>query len=159
MERSSKGSSDYQRHRQTLKRMKQGLPALIEKFKRMQTPVEDGVEVPAIFKSRIPSEIFEELKKRAEIAMSRFVNGDVPTYALRASPAEPAVGGGNLTATGRVKRRYETKAIRMAKEAAKSVGNIVDTITAPATTTPVVPTAQFQMPPFFYQMAQQFTKK
>ena len=34
MERNSKGHSDYQRHRQTVKRMKQGLPYMLEKFKR-----------------------------------------------------------------------------------------------------------------------------
>ena len=198
MERSSRGPSEYQKHRQTLKRMRQGLVPMLTRLRQELAPsdqqivpatekldvheseelnvMEDlqmqeikeepvitpigspadsvaDVPTPAVpistgkrtiesFLSGLSRPVLEDLQARADKAMARLQRGEVPLLAMRASAATE-----NETATGRVKRRYETKAMRLAKEAATAM------IDPPVVQPPLV---KAEAPPFFLAAARQF---
>ena len=191
MERQSRIPTEYQKHRQTMKRMRQGLGQLISELKKrissdsidfavkpeeepmLITPemspdevVDEETPNPVLpskptrktnatpdlasYVSWLPAHVVEELRQRAAVAITRLQQGHVPTYALRAAPvAQVDAEGGSLTATGRVRKRYETKAMRLAKEAA--MPPVVQA-------TPSPPLPQYEAPPFFMATARQFTK-
>ena len=206
MERQSKIPSDYQKHRQTMKRMKQGLAPMVEKLKSefdtvdtaMATDHMDHSDQPTgspespdtsalitpeaspakpapggrradinSYVSSMPRDLVEELRARAATAMARFEKGDVPIYAMRTAPTASLDGeAGTLTATGRIRKRYETKAMRLAKQAAEEAAGDkevkIEQAAAPvrqvmgplsATTT-----TAFTPPPFFHQAARQFIR-
>jgi len=171
MERSTRNQvSEFHRHKLTVRRLKQGLPLMVEKFKAIflgHEPMKDDevtppytplpvVETPEVFhqpdqgikeepedeisivesqkrapgrpsnrtmvtvsnfESIAPQDYLRELRARAHSTIQRYEDGEVPLYALKPVNESDAVAAG-LTATGRVKRRYETKAIRLAKAAA-----------------------------------------
>ena len=156
MERAAKAPSEFQKHKQTMKRMKQGLPLLAQKYKELTglaPPVEGEESSKKVtisnFVSQAPESLIKELRKRAEVAMDRFVKGEVPKYALRSGMP---VTDPNLTATGRIRKKYETKAIRLAKQAAEhATGNLH----APLIT--AVPKSA--APPFFFSTAKHFEKQ
>ena len=167
MERSGAKHSEFLRHRMTIKRMKQGLPILAQKFKSLtglipsppiSTPpissppnsspvtpdVSSAVSVssarPTVetYLSLLSTSTRLELETKARAAIQRFIRGEVPSYALRVCASE------DMTATGRIKKRYETKAIRLAKQAATVV-------------TPVPKSAPTSAPPaFFFSTAKHF---
>lgn len=179
MERSTRGPSEYQKHRLTLKRMKQGLVPMLARLSPAQpaqavesppaaegdsiiTPVgspdDHPFDTPATasagppastkrsidsFLSGLPGIVLEDLKRRAEMAIQRLERGEVPLLAMRATAAAE-----NETATGRVKRRYETKAMRLAKEAA----------TAHIDPVPKLEPTAAVVPPFFHATARLFAK-
>jgi len=207
MERNQKGpASEYHRHKLAIRRLKQGLPLMIEQFKKitgkssngeqlkreeslvamdtttlnspdlpsedtstLQTPIKEendsemasSTAPPSTsrvklvvnvsnFESVAPRDYLEELRNRARTAIERYQNGDIPMHALRPVNENDAAAAG-LTATGRVKRRYETKAIRLAKAAAASLtgqstvslGDIIDSPNLP----PGAPTMVFSPHP------------
>lgn len=179
MERSSRNqASEYHRHKLTLRRMKHGLPLIVEKFQEIilgrdplkeegetsmgdfstttiQTPdqaceqikqeeIQEEEDLESVvapqstsskratpagrnpnrtlvtvsnFASLAPQEYLRDLENRADATIARYETGEVPLYALKPINESDAMAAG-LTATGRVKRRYETKAIRLAKAAA-----------------------------------------
>jgi len=198
MERMSRIPTEYQKHRQTMKRMRQSLGQLVSELKRrlssepevlapvkaeeepmLITPemspdevMEDQGETPvpiapvrpgrrpgpgpdlASYVSWLPPHVVEELRQRAAVAISRLEQGQVPTYALRTTTIVQADAEG-LTATGRIRKRYETKAMRLAKEAA------MPSAAAPLAHPPVVQQSappQYEAPPFFMATARQFSK-
>lgn len=174
MERTSKGNTDFQRHKQTLKRIKQGLPLMVKKFKELFTlavpstpPKEDAEEaadtIPNTirahpidsFVANASADLIAELKEKADLAISRFEKGEQPTFAMSRPLDEAEAIAMGLTATGRPKRRYETKAIRLAKEAARSAGVLAE---SPKPKEPE-PNPGFQLPPFFMQLAKHFTER
>lgn len=205
MERQSKIPSDYQKHRMTMKRMRQGLGSLIGEIKArlmgkaeaeevviteepssgvvtpeqpLESPELEGEEQQApaperarrrsnyvpvnvnTYLSSLPSHVVEELKQRAQVAISRFEKAHVPTYAMRSAPiAKVDADGGSLTATGRIRKRYETKAMRLAREAASGQQPTPSpTPVAPAQLS-LVKQETYEPPPFFLSMARQFVNK
>ena len=217
MERSMRNQvSDFHRHKLTVRRLKQGLPLMVERFKAIFLG-EDGVVKPSEevhidtepistpelvnteqdeedermsiidsssqkrlpgrpsnrtiitvsnFDSLAPPEYLAELRSRAQATIQRYQQGEVPLYALKPVNESDAVAAG-LTATGRVKRRYETKAIRLAKAAAAvASGDIMETpqpaISSPETITPPVGVSSsspsFQLHSIFQRTAEQFAR-
>jgi hypothetical protein len=219
MERHPRIPTEYQKHRQTMKRLRQGLSHLLSELKRRlgtSDPGEENIHIPPktegepmsitpevspdeimdeeeaevapverqprgrppkrstpgpdirSYASWLPAQIAEELRQRASIAINRLQQGQIPSFALRtAHVAQVDAEGGSLNATGRVRRRYETKAMRLAKEAALPSGqqhNIVRTpvVQVMQSTTSITPTAEststYEPPPFFMATARQFAK-
>lgn len=210
MERHSKFPSEYQKHKLTMKRMKQGIVALILKLKAilgkdieepaaptiegeistpldvdmkpaitpLSTPDEEMGEsanpAPSVepgtsskrtnienYLSSLPKEVADELQMRADKAIDRFIRGEVPVYAMRSAPlANIDAEAGNLTATGRIRKRYETKAMRLAREAAGMKSDQPTPQLAPVASPPGAATGSstFTPPPFFLQTAAQFAR-
>jgi hypothetical protein len=212
MERSMRNHvSDYHRHKLTLRRLKQGLPLMVEKFKQVflgqENVKDDATPQPATphdivhmesfkeelqdepeedvvgsrrpgrpsnrtsvtvfnFETLAPPEYLSELRSRAQTTITRYENGEVPLYALKPVNESDAMAAG-LTATGRVKRRYETKAIRLAKAAAAVAGGdpmesspnqsmLVDT---PISELPKPsPSPSFSLHSIFQKTAEQFAR-
>ncbi len=201
--------SEYHRHKLTVRRLKQGLPLIVERFKTIflgQEPMKgdvapqvsapkgtcEVVQTEEMFKEEIqeeneqdvsgvgrsgrprtsvtvsnfeslaPGEYFKELRSRAQTTISRYENGEVPLYALKPVNESDAVAAG-LTATGRVKRRYETKAIRLAKAAAAVASGDVETpshsmlVESPPSEIPKV-SRSFQLHSIFQKTAEQFAR-
>jgi hypothetical protein len=201
MERHSKLPTEYQKHRQTMKRMRQGLPVMLKKARSIfnghneqtfkQEPDVDMAEDPGEntvtplstpdspsgtptdsdvkklvnvdnYQYKIPPDVLDELNRRCDKAIDRFQRGEIPVYALRNAPvASIESESGNLTATGRIRKRYETKAMRLAREAAGTAAPVTkvksesSTLSCP---TPAVSASPFAPPPFFLQTARQFAR-
>ena len=115
--------SEFTRHKHTLKRMRHGLPIISQHFK---DTLNGSTDQPVT-------------DERIERAIERFQNGEVPIYAIRTQTDE------NLTATGREKKRYETKAIRLAKAAATLA------------VTPVPKSVPKSAPAFFFSTERHFS--
>jgi hypothetical protein len=164
MEKTSRGNTDFQRYKQTLKRIKQGVPLIVRRFKEMTqtvTPPPSPQRLNPIdsFVSSLSPDLLADLKTKSATAIARFERGDNPTFAMAKPMDEAEAIAMGLTATGRPKRRYETKAIRMAKEAARSAG-VLPAETTQVKSEPAPPPAPtFQLPPFFHQIAQHFTER
>lgn len=163
MERQSKIPSEYSKHRQTVKRMRHGLGPLLCKLKTYF--IKDVIVAEDSSPSVGVEENASELKKRASLAIARLEKGDVPLYALRQAPVARIDGeAGSLSATGRVRKRYETKAMRLAKQAveAESLNSVVSISTTSEKTevkSEDPGTGQhFSVPPFFHATARQFAK-
>ena len=161
MERQSRIPSEYSRHRQTLKRMKNGLNSLLSKLKNfcMQSST-DALPEEDIGGSG--QENAELVKKRAEKAISRYERGEVPVYALRQAPVAKIDGeAGSLAATGRLRKRYETKAMRLTKQAVESSSSSPQPSSSSSSLVVVkseLGVATFSVPPFFHATAKQFAK-
>ena len=217
MERQSRIPTEYQKHRQTMKRLRQGLVPLISELRTRLTStsltvptsyperpqdaepmlitpevspdelvddqpaaVEESTSKPSSarrntapapdisnYLSCLPVHVVDELRQRAVSAMNRLEQGQFPTFALRsAAVAQVDAEGGSLTATGRLRKRYETKAMRLAREAAA----MTTTNTSSVSNTPVLSQVQssrtviveqqpgYEPPPFYVQTARQFER-
>ena len=159
MERQSRIPSEYSRHRQTLKRMKNGLNSLLSKLKNfcMQTSTSNSLQEEDI--GGLSQENAELVKKRAEKAISRYERGEVPVYALRQAPVANIDGeAGSLAATGRLRKRYETKAMRLTKQAVESSSSSPQPSSSFVVVKSEPGVATFSVPPFFHATAKQFAK-
>ena len=193
MERQSKIPSEYQRHRQTMKRLRQGLGLLLGELKTRLTGVSSavlpGVEIaevttpditeeqlptqappprrrnpatPAVnlntYLSSLPAHVVEELKQRSQAAMTRFEKADTPTHAMRSAVlAKVDADASSLGATGRIRKRYETKAMRLAREAAHGACNKQPSPTNQLSMIKEEVSA-FEPPPFFHAAVRQFNE-
>ena len=117
-----------------------------EEIRKRDAPPEQQPQ--GLNKSETSSE--ESLRKRALLAISRFEKGHVPAYALRQAPvASIDAEAGSLVSTGRLRKRYETKAMRLAKQAVEATGILKSEGS---------PQLEFSAPPFFHATARQFAK-
>jgi hypothetical protein len=211
MERQSKIPTEYQKHRHTMKRLRQGLVPMISELRKrltstgpdlniqpeLKTEEEPMLITPEVspdelldeklpvtveskpnrragpaqdissYLSCLPVHVVEELRQRAATAMNRLEQGHIPTFALRTAPvAQVDADGGSLTATGRIRKRYETKAMRLAREAAMTSTTVVTSLVQNVKTPPVIVEAPppppqkpvYEPPPFYAAAARHFER-